>query len=323
MHILDLKSAIPVFKALNSDIRVEILELLLKKNNLNINDIAKSLKLTNAALTMHIKKLEECGLISIVANNGKHGMQKNCCLSDDKILIELNHDMQNDHSYEVDLNVGYYSNYQVFPTCGLASSESLIGEVDDPRFFADPTRVKADIIWFTKGFVEYRIPNYLKPFQKISEIQISLELASEAPGYCEYWPSDIYLYFNDIELGYWISPGDFGEKRGIYNPYWWPNWNQHGVLKLLSITEYGTFIDGRKLSNIKLSDLKLDYKSDFILKLAVPEKAQNKGGLTIYGQNFGNYNQGIKIRILFDSLENPALQENRPPELKPSPLAQG
>jgi len=306
MQIFDLKSAIPVFKALDSDIRIEILDLILKRNNSNINDLAKALNLSNAALTMHIKKLEECGLISTMVTNGKHGMQKICSLSDDKILIELSHDVQYDHSYEVDLNVGYYSNYQVFPTCGLASSKSLIGEVDDPRFFADPTRIEADIIWFTKGFVEYRIPNYLKPMQKIKEIQISLELASEAPGYCEYWPSDIYLYFNNIELGYWVSPGDFGEKRGIYNPYWWPRWNQHGVLKLLSITEYATFIDGQKLSNIKLEDLGLDYKSDFSFKLAVPDKAHNIGGLTIYGNNFGNYNQGIKIRVLYENLDNPA-----------------
>jgi predicted transcriptional regulator len=306
MQIFDLKSSISVFKALDSDIRIEILDLISKRNNLNINDIAKILKLSNAALTMHIKKLEECGLIDIVVSNGKHGMQKICCLSDDKILIELKQDIQNDQSYEVDLNVGYYSNYQIFPTCGLASSKSLIGEVDDPRFFADPSRIEADIIWFSKGFVEYRIPNYLKPMQNIKEIQISMELASEAPGYCEYWPSDIYLYFNNIELGYWVSPGDFGEKRGIYNPYWWPKWNQHGVLKLLSITEYATFIDGRKLSNIKLDDLCLDYKSDFSLKLAVPDKANNIGGLTIYGNNFGNYNQGIKIRILYENQENTA-----------------
>lgn len=306
MQILDLKSALPVFKALNSEVRVEILELLLERKSPNIKDMANALGITNAALTAHIKQLEECGLITVVANNGKHGMQKNCYLSDDKILIELSHNEPNETSYAVDLNVGYYTNYQVFPTCGLASSQALIGEVDDPRFFDDPKRVEADIIWFTKGFVEYRIPNYLKPMQKIREIQISMELASEAPGFCEYWPSDIYMYLNGIELGFWVSPGDFGEKRGIYNPYWWPDWNQHGVLKLLSIGDTGTFIDGRKLSGVKLSDLNLDYKSDLVFRLAVPDKARNIGGLTIYGNNFGNYNQGIKVHILYDNLENPA-----------------
>jgi predicted transcriptional regulator len=53
-----------------------------------------------------------------------------------------------------------------------------------------------------------------------------------------------------------------------------------------------------------LDDLCLDYKSDFSLKLAVPDKANNIGGLTIYGNNFGNYNQGIKIRILYENQEN-------------------
>lgn len=299
VHITDLKSGLPVFKALDSEIRLQILELLLKYKNLNMNEIAGKLQLTNAAVTMHIKKLEECGIISIGTATGKHGTQKICYLNEDKIIVELRKEEDNNY-YEVDINVGHYSAYQVFPTCGLATRDSIIGEVDEPRYFADPSRIDAEVIWFTKGYIEYRIPNYLKPDQTLREIQVSMEISSEAPGYCENWPSDIYIYFNDVELGYWISPGDYGEKRGIFNPSWWPNWNQHGVLKLLTINEYGTFIDGWKLSDITLEDLNLNYKSDFALKLSVPEKAKNIGGLTVYGKNFGNYNQGIKVRVLYN-----------------------
>lgn len=300
LHITDLKTGLAVFRALDSEIRIQILELLLKHKNLNMNDIANKLQLSNAAITMHVKKLEECGIISIGTATGKHGTQKICYLNEDKIIVELRKEEESSKYYEVELNVGHYSSYQIYPTCGLATKDNIIGEVDEPRYFADPERINAGIVWFTKGYIEYRIPNYIKPYQDLKEIQISMEISSEAPGYCEDWPSDIYMYFNDVELGYWTSPGDYGEKRGIFNPSWWPSWNQHGVLKLLIINKYGTFIDGWQLSNITLNDLQLNSKSDFVLRLSVPDNAKNVGGLTLYGKNFGNYNQGIKARVLYD-----------------------
>jgi len=295
-------SGYPLYQALDSKVRIKILELLLKEKKLNMNEIANKLNLSNAAITMHVKKLENCGIISIGTATGKHGIQKICYLSEDKIIIDLNKLNDSDNSYEVEINVGHYSSYNVFPTCGLATKDNIIGEVDDPRYFAAPERINADILWFSKGFIEYKIPNYIKPNQQIKEIQIEMEISSEAPGYCEDWPSDIYLYFNNVELGYWVISGDFGEKRGLYNPSWWPNWNQHGVLKLLTINQYGTYIDGCQISDITLEDLNLNYKSEFSLKLAVPDHARNIGGLTIYGRNFGNYNHGIKVRVLYNTI---------------------
>ncbi|WP_094546315.1 ArsR/SmtB family transcription factor [Petroclostridium xylanilyticum] len=301
IYIDDLQSGLNVFKALSSEIRIEILKLLSKHKQLNMNEIAEKLNLTNGAITMHIKKLEECGIIEVSTATGKHGTQKICYFHEDKLIVDLKKEENEENSYEVEINVGHYSSYQIFPTCGLATKDNIIGEVDEPRYFADPERINAGIIWFTKGFIEYRIPNYLKANQKLSEIQISIELGSEAPGFCDNWPSDIYFYLNEVELGYWTSPGDFGDAKGLFTPAWWfPNWNQYGLLKLLSINKYGTFIDGLKISDITLDDINLNYKSDLVLKLAVPEKAKNIGGLTIYGKNFGNYNQGIKVRVLYE-----------------------
>jgi hypothetical protein len=37
---------------------------------------------------------------------------------------------------------------------------------------------------------------------------LSLELGSEAPGFCDNYPSDIYFYVNGIEIGCWTSPDD-------------------------------------------------------------------------------------------------------------------
>lgn len=105
--------------------------------------------------------------------------------------MELNSQEASKDIYEVDIKVGHYSDYHVYPTCGLATAEALIGEVDDPRYFAHPDRYNSDILWFSRGYVEYIIPNFLPPSQKIDQITISLELSSEAPGCNDNWPSDI------------------------------------------------------------------------------------------------------------------------------------
>ena len=62
---------------------------------------------------------------------------------------------------ETAIPIGHYTNYSVEPTCGLATSADFVGMVDEPKFFMDPRRMDARILWFTKGFVEYQSPNFL------------------------------------------------------------------------------------------------------------------------------------------------------------------
>lgn len=176
--------------------------------------------------------------------------------------------------------------------------------MDDARFFAHPEHYNADILWFTRGYVEYIIPNFIPTFQKIDQISISAELASEAPGINDIWPSDIHFYLNNVCLGSWTSPGDFGDIKGIFTPDWWePNWNQYGLLKLLVINDKGTFIDGMQISNITIKEFNFNYKSTIKFKLGIPDTAKYIGGLTIFGKNFGNYNQNINVRISYSPIK--------------------
>lgn len=300
IHIKDLMSGIEIFKALSSEIRILILELLATNQALNLNEIAKKMNLSNGAITMHIKKLEESGLIEINTSVGKHGIQKVCYLNKDKLIVDLR-SKDVDNLYEVEIQVGHYSNYQAVPTCGLATKDSIIGDFDEPRYFADPQRIEAEIIWMGEGFLEYRIPNYLKANQSFREIQFSMEIGSEAPGANDNYPSDLYFYLNGIEIGFWTSPGDFGDPRGTFNPDWWPpHLNQYGMLKLIRINKEGSFIDGCRISDVTLDDINLDYKSELTFRIAVTDKPVNKRGMTIYGKHFGNYSQDLMARVLYD-----------------------
>lgn len=303
IHITSLDDGLETFKALGSDTRIQILNILLENEQMSMNQLATELNISNGALTGHIKKLEECGLINISNESAGHGNQKMCSVTQDRIIVDIKKPIDYKNVFETEIKVGQFSRHQVWPTCGIATSESLIGEFDDIRYFNHPDRFTANILWFTKGYVEYTIPNLIPSNQRITLLSISAELSSEAPGIDNNWPSDISFYINDTKIGMWTSPGDFGDVHGMFTPQWWPqNWNQYGLLKLLVINDYGTYIDGLKISDVSTLSLHLDYSSDIRLRLAVENDSEHVGGITLYGKSFGNYDQDIRVAINYAPL---------------------
>lgn len=303
IHITSLDDSLETFKVLGSDTRIQILNILLENEQMSMNQLATELNISNGALTGHIKKLEECGLINISNESAGHGNQKMCSVTQDRIIVDIKKPIDYKNVFETEIKVGQFSRHQVWPTCGIATSESLIGEFDDIRYFNHPDRFTANILWFTKGYVEYTIPNLIPSNQRITQLSISAELSSEAPGIDNNWPSDISFYINDTKIGMWTSPGDFGDVHGMFTPQWWPqNWNQYGLLKLLVINDYGTYIDGLKISDVSTLSLHLDYSSDIRLRLAVENDSEHVGGITLYGKSFGNYDQDIRVAINYAPL---------------------
>lgn len=307
IHIRNLEDGIELFKALGSELRVSIIRLLQKHQEMSLNEIASSLHVTNGALTSHIKKMEDVGLIQVGGDLAGHGNQKVCRLLQERLLVDIasGEEDGNPDFYEAEIPVGHYGDYSVYPTCGIATAARLVGEVDDPRYFAHPDRIHAGILWFSRGYVEYRVPNLLPAAQKIDEISFSMEISSEAPGVNSDWPSDISFFLNDVWLGYWTSPGDFGDVRGIFTPEWWfSSWNQYGLLKMLVVNRKGTFVDGLKISDVTLEEFQLDYKSTLRFRMEVREEGGRAGGLTLFGNGFGNYGQGIKVRMRYSPMES-------------------
>ena len=306
LHVKNLDEGLEIFKALGSELRINIIKHLQENHEMNMNELATSLGITNGALTSHIKKLEESGIIQVMTERGSHGNQKVCKVVVDKIVVDVESEEneEDQNIYNTEVKVGHYSDYDVYPTCGLATSQAIVGEVDDPRYFSHPDRINAGILWFTKGYIEYIIPNLLPSATKIDQITVSLEISSEAPGINNDWPSDISILLNDVKIGTWTSPGDYGDVQGIFTPDWWfPNWNQYGLLKMIVINKKGTFVDGLKISDVTINEFNLDYKSTVRFKFEIEEDAKNVGGITIFGSEFGNYNQDIKVRIAYSPME--------------------
>ena len=289
-----------IYEALASKVRLKIIQLLAEKQ-MNIKELATALGLSSAILSMHIKKLEKSGIIETQMGRINGGTQKLCKLVMENLEITFPAATQTQRkSHDIIIPVGHYTDFEAQPTCGLATIEHLIGYFDDPRYFLDPERVNAKVLWFSEGFVEYKIPNHLLNSETPTELEIHLELGSEAEGSNENWPSDISFTLNGHALGYWTSPGDFGSKRGKYTPSWWElGINQLGLLKIIRINEEGTFIDGQKLSNQTIRDFSIENKQ-WIFRLAVLPDAVHKGGLTLYGKGFGNYDQDMLFRLYYE-----------------------
>ncbi len=286
------------FEALASEVRVQILELLAVED-LNIKQLAEKIGISSSIMTRHVQKLESAGIIksSMVTVNG--ASHKKCVLMEAEYRLQLPHRDVKQNIHEVSIPVGHYSDIQVRPTCGLATEENIIGYFDEPKFLMDPQRVNAQILWFTQGYVEYRFPNYILPDQTLEEINISMEISSEAPGYNDEWPSDIAFFLNGIHLFDWTCPGDFGRRHGVLTPMWWQA-NQYGMLKLIRIDRTGTYLDEARLSDVTIADVGND-QNFWRLKLEVGEQAKHVGGLTIYGKKFGNHNQDILVRTFFST----------------------
>ncbi len=301
IHITDMKKGLHVFDALNSEVRIDILNILMQNGETNLNHLAKSLELTNGAITAHIRKLHDAGLIQIQSMPGVRGAQKVCSLKSTKIIIDMfGEDEITKNVYSFDIGIGHYVDYKIMPTCGIVNETVIIGELDDPRYFAFPERINARLLWFSKGYVTYQLPNSLKPSEECTELQIGMELASEAPGYTMHYPSDISFRINGIPLGYFTSPGEFNDRRGIFTPAWWfRNLGQYGKLKLLTINETGCFIDGLRISDKTINDLGISPHSDITLSIEATEDAINQGGVSIFGKGFGDYDSGITCKMFY------------------------
>jgi predicted transcriptional regulator len=288
-------------KALASEQRIILLNLL-RKQTLNINEIAELLHLPQSTVATNISILEEAGLIITQKIKAKKGNQKLCSAAFSEMLIQFPEEKnEKKHNIDVEMPIGIFTNCFVQPPCGLCSIQNIIGYLDTPESFLDPDRMKAGLLWVGSGFVEYKFPNNSKyESRKMQKLEVSVELSSETPGTNKNWLSDITMWINTIEIGSWTSPGDFGDRRGILTPSWWKlEGSQYGLLKHWIVTNEGSFVDGVQISDITLEDLAIPEHHSIKVQIGVKEDAKHLGGMNIFGRGYGNYDQGIILRLYF------------------------
>jgi predicted transcriptional regulator len=303
------EQSLPIFEAISSNVRIQMIHLLSKKS-MNIRELAEALGLSSAIMTMHVKKLEKAGIIKSEMTPGKGGAaQKVCSLSMDGLEIAFpRKDVVQRESRRTEVSIGHYTDLNIVPTCGICTTEKVIGIFDDPRYFLDPDRVNAKILWFSQGYIEYKIPNFLLTSESPDELEISMEISSEAPLTNMNWPSDLTFFFNGVKVGMWTSPADYGGKGKLNPPWWFDDVNQFGLLKRLIIKKDGTYMDGLRLSDVSLDQIDIS-NSHWTFRIAILEDAEHIGGFTLFGSGFGNYNQDLIFKLYYTKLA----QEERAP----------
>jgi len=98
---------LPLYEALASEVRWRIMDMIAVRE-MNVKDIAAVLELSPSIVTMHIRKLEDAGLIGsrrVRINGGTH---KLCYLKQNQIEIELPSASQTSRTREQTIAVGHY-----------------------------------------------------------------------------------------------------------------------------------------------------------------------------------------------------------------------
>ena len=313
----DAERARAVAKALASEPRWRLLSALGEQLR-NVGELAGALAMPPSTVAMHLGILEKAGLVRTEMVPGQRGRQRVCQRVYDQVLWDLprgqvRHERE---ILELSLGVGGYSEAEVAPTCGLAGHDALIGMLDDPTAFYESEHVDAQLVWFRHGRLTYRFANRLPAGARVDTLWLSLELCSEAPMHHHDWPSDVSVWVNDVRIGTWTSPADFGGRRGVLTPAWWDTRNtQYGVLKEWRVTEAASFIDGMRLSSVTVADLDLGARPFVSVAIGVDPDARHVGGLNLFGRAFGNYPQDIVLRMRYQ----PATPEDRRHGPAPTP----
>lgn len=301
MNLDDTKRLSVIGKALSAEPRIEMLKKL-RYGKKNINELAESLKIPASSAAAHVKVLEEAGLIKTELQPGIRGSMKLCGIALDHIYVEVNTAIgAEDHCEILHMPIGSFVDCKAAPTCGIVGEKGPIGEEDAPGSFYHPDRIHAKLLWFRRGYVEYRFPNQCLQGQRVKGLELSMELCSEDHEYNMDCPSDITLWVNGREVGTWASPADFGGRRGALNPAWWPDKNtQYGILKTFAIDQAACHLDGEKVGDERIGDFALDQGEYITVRIGIREDARHIGGVNLFGDCFGDYAQNIVMKLYFE-----------------------
>lgn len=297
----------PVMKAMASPERLEILNLL-GVRSMNISELSEALRLPMSSTTMHVQQLEEVGLITTLIRPGTRGNIKLCsgCVRSLHIMFTPHGDSFHSASKvaKYELPLGAYSEAShICPTCGLGGTDGLIERYDIPAVFYHPSRLNAQVIWFREGFLEYRFA--IPSCASIQWLELSFEGNPQTASYHAPWESDVSVYINDHKIGVWESIAERSVRRGFLTPTWWNTVNtQYGELKVWRVNSQGSFLDSKRISDTSLSDLALEACDCVSVRIGIESSAEHIGGLVLFGQKFGDYEQAITLRVGYNGEES-------------------
>lgn len=288
-------------RALSSADRLKVLALL-QYQPMNLLEISKALDMPISSVSKHIDALAEAQLIFVNYQPGPKGHVKICSKMVMSATVKFDDPPYPENvnkELSVEMPLGQFTGCDITAPCGMAGKKAAIETFDNPNVFFSPERIGAELLWFDHGFITYMFPNHFMKKRNFSAISFSLEACSEAVYYRNNWPSDITVLINDVEIATYTSPGDYGGRRGKFTPDYWPvTSTQFGQLKRFNVTAEGVF-DNNVLVNkaVTFNDLALINQPYIKFSIGVKPDAVHRGGINLFGKNFGDFPQSIIMTL--------------------------
>ncbi len=287
-------------RALSVPERVRIMQCLLNTSK-SAPAISEELDIPVSSVSRHIDALAEAGLVHVMYKPSLKGHTKYCSQAILGTFISFDPAKVKEEAeeYTVEMPIGMFSHCHIKAPCGMTGAEEQIETFDNPNVFFSPKRILAECLWFDNGFISYNFPTDYPKNRRYSQITFSFEVCSETMYYNNDWPSDITVCINGVEITTFTSPGDFGGRRGKYTPMYWPvTSTQFGMLKRITVDGRGVWVDNALVSDkITFTQLKIEEGYSVRLDIGIKDTAEHRGGINLFGKNFGDYSQAIVMSI--------------------------
>ena len=291
--------------ALASVDRIRVFKTLLYQPK-SISSISQETDISISTTSRYAQDLADAGLISITYQPGIKGHTKYCAQEALSCKFVLEPDTKNSanltrREYISEMPIGMFSLCNITSPCGMLGAVEPLAIKDNPAMFFLPQRMNAECLWFNTGMLGYTFPvpeDFIKD-RAPKSLSFSFEVCSETHNYNLDWPSDITIRINGREVLTFTSPGDFGGTRGKFTPSYWPvTCTQYGILKKVEITSQGAFLDGVLIdANHTLESLEIAKNNMICFEIGVKETAVHRGGINLFGKNFGDFNQAIVMTL--------------------------
>lgn len=295
----DNKNLLKIGIALSSPIRIAILKQI-NNGGKTLSELAKLNYVSFSSIVFHVNLLEEAKLVRVKTIKINKTYSKYVIKGIFLINILFNDEVspiEETENYQQEMKVGHYTKAEFGKNNGFFVDKSFFTFYENTPFLEK--RLNADLIYTNKGFVEYTFDNSKIKNREPIEITFSLEICSEVAYYNNNYESLIGFSINGIEVASYLSPGDFGGRRGRYSPNDSSiNATQYGQLKMITVNKNGVYLDGILLNNkITIDTLNLNENNCILFRVTSKEFNHSNGGFNIFGKKYGDFNQDIEMTI--------------------------
>ena len=148
-----------IVQALNATVRRRIM-CMLRSSCYSIAELAKRLKLPVSTVSFHVNILRKAGFISVTVKRNTRGNAKLISRQIDRFSLDFATDprLSKSRQFSQEIPLGSFSDAYVEAGCGMADERGIIIADDMPGAFFSPLRYDAQMIWFSKGYLEYAFP---------------------------------------------------------------------------------------------------------------------------------------------------------------------